>query len=356
MRSRDDNVFFIERATGKKTYGRDGHNAQFAVEEILENKYGVSNVHLTPSGLAACAAVFNSFSTLYPEGIIYYGNEIYTETAQLIRHLKCKKLSCGDLDEILELLDKYLEPEKEGEQAILIFFESCSNPSGKIPKFEFISKIREKINGNESEIAVFVVIDNTWLSSAVFNPFDLDLPENDNVVDIVVTSLTKYYSGGTVICGAIITNNSSLFIDASNWLIINGSHVSPFTCKLLLDNLPSMEDRLQKSSVRTYEIISHLYSANPKITIYHPFVQRKQFVEQNFKKMKNSDANQSFIPGVIYFKANLRKEEIGKVDVERATSYGARADRVDIGHGFVRFAVGFDGATPLDQIELLAEH
>ena len=45
------------------------------------------------------------------------------------------------------------------------------------------------------------MVDNTWLTSSVFNPFDFD-------IDIVVTSLSKYYSAGSCIGGAIIYKKS----------------------------------------------------------------------------------------------------------------------------------------------------
>lgn len=42
-----------------------------------------------------------------------------------------------------------------------------------------------------------MIVDNTWLTSTIFNPFDF------KHVDIVVSSMSKYYSAGSCIGGAV---------------------------------------------------------------------------------------------------------------------------------------------------------
>ena len=69
--------------------------------------------------------------------------------------------------------------------------ESCSNPTGKMVKWEKIKEFKNKFKN------LTVIVDNSWLSCYIFNPFLFD-------VDVVLNSLTKYYSGGTAICGAIL--------------------------------------------------------------------------------------------------------------------------------------------------------
>ena len=68
-----------------------------------------------------------------------------------------------------------------------------------------------------------VVVDNTWLTGCSFNPFNYD-------VDIVVDSLTKYYSAGKTISGGIITNNEMIINDVDKFMCGYGIHVSPITC------------------------------------------------------------------------------------------------------------------------------
>jgi cystathionine beta-lyase/cystathionine gamma-synthase len=84
-----------------------------------------------------------------------------------------------------------------------------------------------------SPYVLYVVVDNTWLTEVVFNPFALD-------VDFVVMSLTKYYSGGNAIAGAVVSNNENVIDKIIESNICNGFHISPYTCKVINANIKNM--------------------------------------------------------------------------------------------------------------------
>ena len=66
----------------------------------------------------------------------------------------------------------------------VLFVESCSNPNGHLFNFDQLAALKKKVP------RLTVCVDNTWLTSALLNPFQW--PE----VDYVVCSLTKYYGAG----------------------------------------------------------------------------------------------------------------------------------------------------------------
>ena len=76
-------------------------------------------------------------------------------------------------------------------------------------------------------LTLYFIIDNTWLTSTIFNPFMYD-------VDIAVTSLSKHYSGGHCISGALICKNINYYQVAKDWYTSRGYHVSTHSCSIIL--------------------------------------------------------------------------------------------------------------------------
>lgn len=314
-------------------YGRHSHNYQADLEAEIGRRYGQTAVQVTPSGMSAISCVFHSFLDQFPNGEIWYCDELYYETTLLIESLKCGKHQCRDLDEI----------DAEGKD-ILIFFESCSNPHGRIPNYKCIEQIREKNN------YVAFIIDNTWLTSAMFNPFDEKHAE-DFDVDMVVISLTKYYSGGSAIGGAIISDSCGLFIKITDFYILNGIHISPHNCKVILDNMSTMEERIHNTSLLTYEVVDKLGKMGVKV--YHPLVDNKEFLDKYCYS-----AN---VPTVLYFKTeyNSKKDLLKSTPIHEKTSYGSKDNRIELnkedGNVYVRLAVGYNDLIICeDDLELLA--
>lgn len=284
-------------------YIRDGHPNQWKLEKKICKLYNVKNAIIAPSGLSAISCVLQGFINEYPEGIIWHSNELYYETQRLIDSLNCNKYACNDIIEI----------DSEINQDILVLFESCSNPSGKIPSFNHIKQLKEKYNN------IYIVIDNTWLTSKIFNPFEFD-------VDIVVNSLTKYYSGGKAICGIILSDISFLFIKATDYLYNNGLHTSPYNCKIILDNIDELEKRIAYTSQITKDVIK--WANNNNYKIYHPLIDNYEFVDKHFKN--------GLIPSIISFKVH------NNLNIIEKTSYGGSDTRIEKHGEYLRLSVGYE--------------
>ena len=92
--------------------------------------------------------------------------------------------------------------------------------------FDF--ELLPKLKNNHKNL--YTIVDNTWLSIVIFNPFNYS-------VDVVVGSLTKYVSGGTAIGGIVLMNETNTKCGSSyliEWSCLNGSHLSPHNAKIIL--------------------------------------------------------------------------------------------------------------------------
>jgi len=88
-----------------------------------------------------------------------------------------------------------------------------------------------------------IIIDNTWLSSVLFNPFNFS-----KAIDMVVVSLTKHYSGGRCIAGAVLGPSGPSMNSLHNFLKFTGVHVSPQICLDVLVGLENMTERVNLAS------------------------------------------------------------------------------------------------------------
>eukprot|EP00494_Astrolonche_serrata_P026810 UN27073 len=146
---------------------------------------------LTPSGMYAMNSVFQAillnklFKMYYQHGSvnIIMGDEMYCDTSRLLKYLRDKyqkfdlyDVNVTDSKSILDLFNG-----KCNKGFNVFFIEACTNPTGQI--FDYSLKEQMK---KLSEKLIFVV-DNTWLTSAIFNPFE-------HGADIVLSSCSKYLS------------------------------------------------------------------------------------------------------------------------------------------------------------------
>lgn len=219
----------IEQVGDNLIYCRTRSLKREELENALLALYGVtSETHVAfvfPSGVSAISAVLHAFAR--PDSQLVLGSELYCDTPKVAKWICERKLA--------QQVSK-LEPGVEKHRISLVLTETCSNPSGHVPNYDLIAKL--KTVGNP-----VVCLDNTWLTSALFNPFA------GGGCDIVVESMSKYLSGGQCIggmCVAKIEYADAIF----KQIRLNGLHVTRETCEIVLRSLPSLEDRVKRASMR----------------------------------------------------------------------------------------------------------
>jgi len=244
---------------------------------LLATIYKCQYAILTPSGTAAITTVLetlaNKFKNKNQKTNLIISDELYAETPRICKNF-CSFhnviLHKIDVSNSYEIIDKFKQVANDNN---ILFIESCTNPCGKVIDYAIISDIK-KIAPSTT-----IVIDNTWLSHVVFNPFTIRNKENNyainqagHLVDLVVLSLTKYYSAGQVIGGAILANfNSIPFTDMIIWPKYCGYHVSPYNARIIIDNIVQktsesdntfnnnlMVSRLKQSYKNTLIAIEHI--------------------------------------------------------------------------------------------------
>ena len=245
-------VFTENKKTGDLRYNRFSSGIQYRLECEISNLYKQkgNKACMCSSGLASIDALFHSLfiSNKWNPCNIVYSDEIYTETIRLFDSFKKDYGALADIYEV-DICDdrKVLDTFSSIKDSPTIFFlESCSNPNGYIFNWDLITQIRSMCK------KVIIVVDNTWLTSKVFNPLDVG-------ADYVIASVTKYYSASACIGGFVVGNDVRA---VSNWLRNHGAHVSPHHCKLVLDALRTLDQRMSMKEVLT---VANYLESNTKI-------------------------------------------------------------------------------------------
>ena len=228
-------------------YSRSYHTALHNLNQALQECYSQRDAPMTDSvvatsGMHAITLTLDSAVENLGECNIVYGNELYCDTLSVISDRTDSKsfpIDVLDTCGIMELFGQLA-----GKNNIL-FIESCSNPSGHIFDFRIIPELRRLSK------ELIVIVDNTWLTHVVFNPFVFD-------VDIVVVSLTKYYSGGKVIAGASLFQKKHAALHANTCSKLRWVHISGYDCTIITENMKTMHSRLQSSSSLCLQLVQRM--------------------------------------------------------------------------------------------------
>ena len=313
-----------------KKYSRYTNEPNKSLKLKLGLLYDQSNVILTNSGLHSNYITINTITSKYSNSNIniIYSNELYHETLELIKYynnINLYKLN----DDILELFKNKLFNQNN-----LLFIESCSNPNGNIFDFSLIKQLRTL------SLKLYVICDNTWLSSSIFNPFDYD-------VDIVTISLSKFYSGGTAICGACLFKNDEDYLITDNYIKITGVHISPLQINIIDQQIDYIDQRIKNCSDLTHKVLEYLIQF-PQIVINHPSIETHYSYNLSKKYFKDGLIPSIFTIGFNITKYNLQ-EIINKIlilDIE--TSFGSNLTKIDDfiynidNLSFIRLSIGYD--------------
>lgn len=276
---------------------------------------------ITPSGMAAISIVANVLlkEHMKHQVNLIYAQELYCDSPRLFKYLKSiynMGLYTFDYADPSSLNTVFDSPEVRGCVNIL-FFEAASNPSGNIFDYSLIKKLRHVSR------KLYVVVDNTWLTHVIFNPFDHD-------VDVVVTSLTKYYSAGRCIAGAIITS-SKLYRKFLDYIRFNGFHVSPIHCDMIYKAMENMEDRIIAASKIATEVARFL-SEKEEFAVRHASLPDDPSHERA-KEMYRCKGHETLYPPIIAFVVPMPKQQaiewMRSKEIPYLTSYGSAESRFD---------------------------
>ena len=321
-------------------YNRYVHQHMLNLIDEFNNRYNGYSVPF-PSGVCAIDSILNCLmlENEYNPIHLIYGNELYCDSPRCFKYtekmypnlLTLHKVDITNETQIKELFQKCANTSKDSR--IIFYFETCSNPNGSIFNFELLKELKN-IHSN-----LRVVVDNTWVSSVLFNPFKYE------EVDVVLNSLTKYYGAGkSGILGMAISRTLEfkdiLFVYAKN----KGLHVSPIYCNSVLNEMKNMKKRLEKSSALTVNVIEKLVNNN--IEVIHPALENHK--SHNRAKTYFNGLYPSVFTFILHTKKEQALEKMKNAPIELSTSFGAPTSRFDswpIGKKnktICRFSVGYE--------------
>lgn len=354
----DTQVFEVYNPEEPPRYVRGTNHASDELAERLSRAHECHSSFILPSGVASLSTAIQvsleqqriaaqkawaDKKTPVAEQTIHflYGNELYSDTPKVIESWASQ---CA-VEVTLTPIDVRDGAEFEnhcsklkGKISILLV-ESCSNPSSFIFHWNLLKRFKDWCR------KAIVIVDNTWLTHLIFNPFKVG-------ADMVVTSLSKYYSAGTKIGGAIMTT-STYHGHIQAYIKRCGYHVSPNDSTLLLSQWDSLESRLASSSQLTRLILEQTKSRFPNLLIDH-VLHKPQLLEtaKRFWSLKGDDL--LYVPSVFAFWINTDKKTaldiMKKAPIPLETSFGGELSKLDnypkqdpsTGLTQCRFATGYN--------------
>lgn len=235
-----------------KKYTRIKESTREQSKELIKKLYGgrPEYVEITSSGMnaiqLAMMALIDYTKIDLSRNVLLFANELYTDTnISTVNYLEengaiVVRFDQSNYAETKLIIDEY------GDRIAGLFLESCSNPHGKSTDWKILKCLPP---------TCYTIVDNTWLSPVIFNPFHLDPP-----VDVVVESCTKYLSGSTVIMGHICGLNKKSYIVSriQHYVRLFGVHISPIQCQILNDQLLTVKQRVMSSIDRTEQLLKLL--------------------------------------------------------------------------------------------------
>jgi len=296
-----------------KNYTRNLNSEYINCINRLSNYYNNNNIILLNSGLQAnmlilYMIILNNIQNKI--NIIYY-NDLYYETILMFNYL-------NEIYNIksykLESSSKYYNIFNNIKDDInILFIESCSNPYGIIFNFDSIKFIKEICK------KIYIICDNTWITHNIFNPLNYD-------IDVLTTSLSKYYSINRLICGCCIFNNILLYNLLKKYVNFTGIHISIYTLQILNKTLNYTNNIIIYLSNITKKLINYLLEKN--IIICHPFISNHEsyyLAKKYFNELYPSTFLIGFTKKLYNLKLLLNNLKIFKLEV----SFGSYHTKID---------------------------
>ncbi|MCA9050663.1 MAG: PLP-dependent transferase, partial [Planctomycetaceae bacterium] len=217
------------------------------------------DVRLFPSGMAAIAAAWRAVSETHPGRSCQFGFP-YVDT------LKIQQRFPGAHHEFLPLGDtadlQQLDNLCANGNVTSIFCEVPTNPLLKTPDVGRLRQIADRRN-------VLLVIDDTLAACG-----NLQLLDS---ADILVTSLTKYFSGyGNVLAGSLVVNPHGRHAAELNAAIAADFEetLSDADTDVLFRNSADYESRTARINDNALQLADHLSQHSRVQYVYHPSLDR----------------------------------------------------------------------------------
>lgn len=234
-------------------YTRSGNPTRESLENVLAKVCGGLGAVLTHTGLGSVALLLES--VLRVNDHILIDRDTYGGTFRL---LKFYKERMNITLHFVDFLDhQMVEDVVKNSDVKLILVESPTNPGLKILDLKAIAGISKKYN-------TLFAVDNSLATFVSQRPLELG-------ADFSLFSTTKYVSGhGSVIGGALVTNNKELLSDIRFTANAQGRSQNPMDVYIISLGIPSLPVRLKAHGERALEVATWLQGHNKVTRVVYP--------------------------------------------------------------------------------------
>jgi len=209
-------------------YGRSGNPTRDVLEKCIASLDGAKHACVFSSGLATSTTITH---LLNAGDHVITGDDVYGGTNRYFRKVVSRmniETTFVDATDAANI-EAAIRPNTK-----MVWVETPTNPTLKVVDIQAVAAITKKHPN------IFLVVDNTFLSSYFQRPLELG-------ADIVMYSLTKYMNGHTdVIMGAACTNSEDLHDRLRFLQNAIGPVPSPFDCYLVNRSLKTLKLRMEE--------------------------------------------------------------------------------------------------------------
>ena len=244
------------------------------IAEIYGHSTTNNDVYLYPTGMAS---VYNSFKIIQKlrDGIPVCFGFPFVDTLRILRDFREDEsneyvifLGLGDEDSLVNLENELIN----GLKISCLYCEFPSNPLLKSPNLRKIKELGDKYN-------FIIVVDDT-----IGNPFNIDVLE---YCDLVISSLTKLFSGGADVMGGMIILNpkSKKYFEFKHEIDLSYQDVLFIEdAKVLERNSRNFGQRNEIINKNTETIVKFLQGCELISDIYYPSISESVDNYDFFKK------------------------------------------------------------------------
>lgn len=241
-------------------YTRTRSPAMTTLANAVKAAYCVGDNHTTllaPSGMCAIGVALTARVVDKENPVILHGSVLYCDVdrtlAWLTKSFPGARAIAFDVTDT-PALEALVAEHRDSVTAVYV--ESAANPTGDMLDWDVIARVKQVAPH------ACIIVDNTWLSPAVFNPFS-------HGADVVVESGTKYLSGGRHVWGHVTAHNAYA-PSMIEYVCTFGIRLAPQIAEAVVPLLHALEARVAQSSATTVRVLEAL-KGHPRVNrVVHP--------------------------------------------------------------------------------------
>merc|ERR1719420_888461 len=209
-------------------YGRSGNPTRDVLEKCIASLDGAKHACVFSSGLATSTTITH---LLNAGDHVITGDDVYGGTNRYFRKVVSRMNIVTTFVDATDAanIEAAIRPNTK-----MVWVETPTNPTLKVVDIQAVAAVTKKHPN------IFLVVDNTFLSSYFQRPLELG-------ADITYYSLTKYMNGHTdVIMGSCALNNKDIADRLRFLQNAAGAVPSPFDCYLVNRSLKTLKLRMEE--------------------------------------------------------------------------------------------------------------